>query len=348
MVEFGGRDMVKRGMRSATLLNQQLGLREATVSFAEGASGFAAVDFDISICDQSLLGRNYGEVLQQLTAHSITATVDMPETVEAVKVQHKIVLPMPDFNSEDGQREHAYYTTERSQLTKLSAKDADVLDDLVVILLTETKIRGRSGVYAEYVFALPDGERRRLSAKDKMTVRVKQLVEEYECWHLEAVGAFSYDWIQQQDDYPGSDADDEAAMDGSKGYKEDVLREGLDEESEPEDMEEMQTCQYFAENELEQRGLSNFSKARHIDAWDDSVLRAYAKTRMLPTVHSSISDLSGKPLLVYTTVVDSKERLTMRDDERMASWFAVGAKVIGEGRSSTEMSCAGHDSDCVV
>ena len=266
----------------------------------------------------------------------------MSETVEAVKAPHKnlIVLPMPTFNSDDGLREHAYYTTEMSQLTKLSAKYADVLDDAVVVLLTETKIRGRSGVYAEYIFALPDGERRRLSAKDKMTVRVKQLMEEYECWHLEAVGAFSYDWIQQQDDYPGSDADEEAAVRESKGYKEDELREELDEESESEDMEDMQTCRYFAEKEVEQCGLSEFSKVRHIDTWDDSVLRAYAKTgemSLLPTVHSSISDLSGKPLLVYATVVDSKERLTMRDDKRMASWFAVGAKVIGEGRSSTEM-----------
>ena len=39
---------------------------------------------------------------------------------------------------------------------------------------------------------------------------------------------------------------------------------------------------------------------------------------------------------MYATVVDSKERLAMSDDEKMASWFAVGATVIGEGKSSTE------------
>ena len=101
---------------------------------------------------------------------------------------------------------------------------------------------------------------RRLSAKEKMTVNVKQLVEDYECWHLEAVGAYSYDWIQQQDDYPGSDAEENADQFGSRGYKEEVLREELDEESEPEDLDDLQTCRYFAEKELEQRGLAAFDK----------------------------------------------------------------------------------------
>ena len=68
-------------------------------------------------------------------------------------------------------REYAYYTTERSQLTKLSAKDADMLGDAMVTVLTETKIRGRAGVYAEYMFSLPDGVMRRLSAKEKMTAQ---------------------------------------------------------------------------------------------------------------------------------------------------------------------------------
>ena len=88
-------------------------------------------------------------------------------------------------------------------------------------------------LYAEYIFSLPDGVMRRLSAKEKMTLRVKQLVEDYECWHLEAVGAYSHDWIQQQDDYPGSDAEDTADKFESCGHKEKVLREELDEESEP-------------------------------------------------------------------------------------------------------------------
>ena len=94
-----------------------------------------------------------------------------------------------------------------------------------------------------------------------------------------------------------SDVDDEETISDSKG---DVLQEELDEESEPEDMEDIQTCRYFAEKELEQRGLSNFDKVRHIDTWEESTLRAYAKTcevSLLPRVHSSISDLSGKPLL---------------------------------------------------
>ena len=132
-----------------------------------------------------------------------------------------------------------------------------------------------------------------------------------------------------------------------------MLREELDEESEPEDLDDLQTCRYFAEKELEQRGLADFDKARHIDTWEESTLRAYAKTGeivLLPRVHSSINDLLGKPLLVFATVADSKERLTMSDDEKMASWFAVGATVIGEGKSSTElrpvvvvMTAIGHD-----
>ena len=165
-------------------------------------------------------------------------------------------------------------------------------------------------------------------------------MEDYECWHLEAVGAYSHDWIQQQDDYPGSDAEDTADKFESNGDKEKVLREELDEESEPDDLDDLQTCRYFAEKELEQRGLADFDKVRHIDTWEESTLRAYAKTgeiSLLPTVHSSISDLSGKPLLVFATVADSKERLTMSDDEKMASWFAVGATVIGEAKSSTEL-----------
>ena len=110
-----------------------------------------------------------------------------------------------------------------------------------------------------------------------------------------------------------------------------MLREELDEESEPEDLDDLQTCRYFAEKELDQRGLADFDKVRHIGTWEESTLRAYAKTgevSLLPAVHSSISDLSGKPLVAFATVADSTERLTMSDDENMASWFAVGATVI--------------------
>ena len=66
VVELGGRDMVNRVLQSATLMNQNLGLKEATVSFTEGARGYAACDFDISIFDQRLLGKKYGVVWQQL------------------------------------------------------------------------------------------------------------------------------------------------------------------------------------------------------------------------------------------------------------------------------------------
>ena len=78
---------------------------------------------------------------------------------------------------------------------------------------------------------------------------------------------------------------------------------------------------------------------RHIDTWDDAVLQEYARSgevTCLPRVRGSVRDLAGKPLLVYETVTDGKERLPMTDDEQMNSWFAVGAIVIGESGSSNQ------------
>ena len=83
----------------------------------------------------------------------------------------------------------------------------------------------------------------------------------------------------------------------------------------------------------------DYNVVRHIDTWDDAVLREYARSGEvagLPRVHGSVHDLAGKPLLVYETVTDMKERLTMTDDEQMNSWFAVGAAVIGESGSSNQ------------
>ena len=98
VVELGGRDMVKRVLQSATLLNQQLGLKEATVSFMKGARGYAACDFDISVFEPRLVGKKYGEVWQQLTAHAITSPADTASgntttTDKESAAQHKMRLP---------------------------------------------------------------------------------------------------------------------------------------------------------------------------------------------------------------------------------------------------------------
>ena len=87
--------------------------------------------------------------------------------------------------SEDGTtsaelRQPAHFSKHRCDFEKLSSLDNHLLEDTMVILLTETKLRGRTAGYAEYQFLLPDDSRRRLSAKEKMSNKVKALVEEYE------------------------------------------------------------------------------------------------------------------------------------------------------------------------
>ena len=97
----------------------------------------------------------------------------------------------------------------RSLLEKVTAKDLDVLDNAIVTQLVETNLKGRKGLYAEYVFTFSCGSQRRLSAKDKMSKRVRDLVDEYEEWHLSTVGAYSTDWIVDQHEHAESDADDD-------------------------------------------------------------------------------------------------------------------------------------------
>ena len=104
-------------------------------------------------------------------------------------------------------------------------------------------------------------------------------------------------------------------------------------------MSDLDSCRQIAERELQQQGLLDYNVVQHIDTWDDAVLQEYARSGEvagLPRVHSSVRDLAGKPLLVYETVTDEKERLTMTDDEQTNSWFAVGAIVIGESGSSNQ------------
>ena len=182
-------------------------------------------------------------------------------------------------------------------------------------------------------------DKRSLSAKEKMSITVKKLVAEYEHWHLEQVGAYSTDWIHQQDESWHAQQDGFVSSGRTVTETEgDVIEEG-DEESDPDDLSDLDTCRQIAERELQQQGLLDYNVVRHIDTWDDAVLREYARSGEvagLPRVHGAVHDLAGKPLLVYETVTDMKERLTMTDDEQMNSWFAVGAAVIGEAGSSTQ------------
>ena len=103
----------------------------------------------------------------------------------------------------------AEHVRDRSRLEKVTAKDFDLFDDAMVTQLTETHRKGRRGIYAEYVFTFSCGSQRRLSAKDKMSKRVKELVDEYEDWHLPTVGAYSTDWIIDRHENADSDEDDE-------------------------------------------------------------------------------------------------------------------------------------------
>ena len=69
----------------------------------------------------------------------------------------------------------------------------------IVTLLTETILKGGS-VYAECQFSFSEGSQRRLSAKDKMSLKVQALVKHYEQCHLSKVGAYSSKWIAAQEE----------------------------------------------------------------------------------------------------------------------------------------------------
>ena len=132
---------------------------------------------------------------------------------------------------------------------KLSTTDTEKLDGAAVTLLTETKLPGRKGTYAEYIFTLDDGDKRSLSAKEKMSLRVKKLVAEYEHWHLNQVGAYSTDWIHQQDE--SWHAQEDGFVSSGRTVTEtegEVIEEG-DEESDPDDLSDLETCRQIAERE---------------------------------------------------------------------------------------------------
>ena len=155
----------------------------------------------------------------------------------------------------------------------------------MVTQLTETHLKARRGLYAEYVFTFSCGSQRRLSAKDKMSKRVKELVDEYDEWHLSTVGAYSADWIIDQHENADSDEDDEDHRGKeADGEKQDRLWEEDDMDSEPESLSDVLTYKQLAEDGLSNRGLDNYDVIRHIDTWDAQLVKSFAITGDVSTL----------------------------------------------------------------
>ena len=143
------------------------------------------------------------------------------------------------------------------------------------------------------------------------------------------------DWIKDQSIF-GSKGDEEAVLEDQRAAAEDLARqfpEEADEDSEPEDLGDSASCRQVAEKDLLQRGLSNFDRVRHIDTWPADIVTEFAETgdvAILPLVDEVIRQLAGKPVLLYEMVAVHKERVPMSVSDRLESWFALGAKVVGE------------------
>ena len=201
----------------------------------------------------------------------------------------------------------------RSLLEKVTAKDLDLFDNAIVTQLVETNLKGRKGLYAEYVFTFSCGSQRRLSAKDKMSKRVRDLVDEYEEWHLSTVGAYSTDWIIDQHEPAEPEEDDEDHHDDrAEDEKLDQLWGEDDLDSEPESLSDVLTRKQLAEDELCNRGLDNYDVIRHVDTWDAQLVKSFARTgdvSTLPTLSDNIRRLVGQHVLIYELIVDQKERL---------------------------------------
>ena len=292
---------------------------------------------------------DYNQDLAGLTYEQAFEDLIPSETMEAARRElggpgnSSTAVPLPVEEEEypgESVRIPAYFSKQRCDFQKLCSSDNDLVQDAVVFLLTEVKLKGRPQGYAEYQFLMPDGSKRRLSARDKMATRVKELVNEYEKWHIREVGLGAVDWIKDQSVYDSED-DEEEVQEDMKAAAEDMARqfpEEADEDSEPEDLDDSASCRQVAEKDLLQRGLSNFDRVRHIDTWPEDIVTEFAETgdvAILPPVDETIRQLAGKPVLLYEMVASHKERVTMSVSDRLDSWFALGAKVVGEASEST-------------
>ena len=167
-----------------------------------------------------------------------------------------------------------------------------------------------------------------------MSIRVKQLVKDYEDWHVSHIGAYSTDHIAEQQEYVASDDEEQDLGDWQEPL---AMQEELDEESEPECLDDLATCREVSEKELELRGLINYDVVRNIATWPEEVLKDFAKygdVHRLPKVSEDIRRLVGQPVLVYEMTIDAKERMTVHVAEQMDAWFSVGGVIVGEANNS--------------
>ena len=94
-----------------------------------------------------------------------------------------------------------------------------------------------------------------------MSIKVKQLVKDYEDWHVSHIGAYSTDQIAEQHEYAASDDEEQDLEDWQEPLE---MPEELDEESEPACLDDLATCREVSEKELELRGLIKYDKVRNI------------------------------------------------------------------------------------
>ena len=125
--------------------------------------------------------------------------------------------------------------------------------------------------------------------------------------------------------------------------------EEVHDESEPEDLDNMETCKQVAEKDLAQRGLQDYCVVRHIDTWSSDTLRKFAQfgnVAILPQVCDAIRELAGKPVLVYEMAADKKETVTMSEQDLVRSLVRSGCN--SGRRSSRQLSpeACGHGADC--
>ena len=216
-----------------------------------------------------------------------------PEASKEELYEEEHFDPSDDGTHTEELRQPAHFSKHRCDFEKLSSLDNHLLEGAVVTLLTETKLRGRTAGYAEYQFMLPDGTQRRLSAKEKMSNKVKTLVAEYEAWHVLQVGMKGLPWIK-----------DQSMLDDSEEESEEehlhFNQEEVHDESEPEDLDNMETCKQVAEKDLAQRGLQDYCVVRHIDTWSSETLSNFAKSGNVAILHQvgeAVKELAGKPVL---------------------------------------------------
>ena len=70
-----GPDMVRQSLRQALLINRHLGVDAAEIRYTSGSQPLEAKLFDISIFEESMVGKRYGDVWTLLSAHPISLSL---------------------------------------------------------------------------------------------------------------------------------------------------------------------------------------------------------------------------------------------------------------------------------